>query len=51
MLYGGGKNKSAKSIAKAQRGKAKKNIGSGSTGFGGHFRAVQGFKYIGLKDA
>ena len=54
MLYGANKKKSGESIAKAQRGKTKKNIGSGASktgGFGGHFRAVQGFKYIGLKDA
>lgn len=41
VLYGGNKRKSAASIRKS-RG----DTGVGS-GFGGHFRAVQGFKYIG----
>lgn len=41
VLYGGDKKKSAKSIRASRGGKG---IGSG---FGGHFRAVQGFKYIG----
>lgn len=46
-LYGGNKKQSGRSIAKAQ--KDKKSIGSSmkkSGGYGGHFRAVQGFKYI-----
>lgn len=48
MLYGGNKVKSGASIAKANRGK--RTIGSNTTtGFGGHFRAVQGFKYLGNK--
>jgi len=47
-MYGGNKVKSGKSIAKANIGK--KTIGaSKTTGYGGHFRAVQGFKYIGTK--
>lgn len=47
-MYGGNKLKSGASIAKANLGK--KSIGANkSTGFGGHFRAVQGFKYIGNK--
>lgn len=45
VLYGGDKKKSAESIRKARGGK---RIG---TGFGGHFRAVQGFKYIGERKA
>ena len=46
MLYGGNKAKSGRSISKAQRGKS--GIASkGTSGFGGHFRAVQGFKYLG----
>ena len=46
MLYGGNKKKSGNSIAKAQAGK--NTIGSKATsGYGGHFRAVQGFKYLG----
>jgi len=54
MLYGANKKKSGESIARAQTNRNKKNIGSNAAktgGFGGHFRAVQGFKYIGLKDA
>ena len=48
-MYGGNKVKCGRSIAKANIGK--KTIGSGgkSGGYGGHFRAVQGFKYIGTK--
>ncbi len=52
MLYGSNKKKSGSSIAKAQAKKGVKTIGSGankSGGFGGHFRAVQGFKYLGNK--
>lgn len=45
-LFGGNKKKSGASISKAQKGK--KTIGSNATsGYGGHFRAVQGFKYLG----
>ena len=45
MLYGGNKTKSAKSIQRSQKkNKSKTVIG---LGYGGHFRAVQGFKYIG----
>ena len=40
MLYGGNKKQSAASIAKASGGKV-------ASGYGGHFRAVQGFKYVG----
>lgn len=43
-LYGGNKKKSAKSIDRSRAGK--KKVG---TGYGGHFRAVQGFKYVGEK--
>ena len=48
-MYGTNKAKSGKSIAKANLGK--KTIGSGASsgGYGGHFRAVQGFKYLGKK--
>jgi len=49
-MYGVNKAKSGKSIAKANIGK--KGIGSNADktgGYGGHFRAVQGFKYIGTK--
>lgn len=47
QMYGGNKAKSRASIRKAQTGAT---LGRSATGFGGHFRAVQGFKYIGLKD-
>lgn len=45
VLYGGNKTISASSIGKSHR-----RQGGGNTisiGYGGHFRAVQGFKYIG----
>lgn len=42
-LYGGNKAKSHKSIA-ASRAKGSNCI---PLGYGGHFRAIQGFKYIG----
>jgi len=40
MLYGANKKSSALSLLKT----GKEKIGCG---YGGHFRAVQGFKYIG----
>lgn len=40
MLYGGNKAKSFKSISKSN---------SKKVGYGGHFRAIQGFKYVGDK--
>lgn len=43
-LYGDNKGKSIKSHAKSAARQGKKHCGSG---FGGHFRAIQGFKYIG----
>lgn len=43
-LYGDNKGRSIKSHEKSANKKGKKHMGSG---FGGHFRAVQGFKYIG----
>ena len=52
QMYGTNKKKSGESIARAQIGKKKKTIGNGaekSGGYGGHFRAVQGFKYIGKR--
>lgn len=45
VLYGGNKTKSAKSIMRSQKKKNSGLIVGG--GYGGHFRAVQGFKYIG----
>lgn len=41
QMYGTNKLKSGRSIARAQG-----MIKSGGGGYGGHFRAVQGFKYI-----
>lgn len=46
VLFGGNKTKCAKSIAKSQKNQKKKGLLSG---YGGHFRAVQGFKYTGAK--
>lgn len=43
-MYGGNKARSAQSILKSRKKQGKKVM---STGYGGHFRAVQGFKYIG----
>ena len=45
VLYGGNKKKSGESIIRSQKRKKSKLICS--SGYGGHFRAVQGFKYIG----
>jgi GNAT superfamily N-acetyltransferase len=49
MLGGGNRAKSHKSISTAQT-EAQDNFRIGSAGYGGHFRAVQGFKYIGDKN-
>ncbi len=59
QMFGGNKAKSQKSINKAgsaeKAGKYGGNHGNGlgsghtSVGYGGHFRAVQGYKYIGDK--
>jgi GNAT superfamily N-acetyltransferase len=43
-LYGDNKVRSNKSLAKSAKAKGNKVV---SSGYGGHFRAVQGFKYIG----
>jgi len=43
VFYGNNKVRSASSISRTTTGSAK-------SGFGGHFRAVQGFKYIGDKN-
>lgn len=43
-LYGANKKRSAGSMAKSNARGTGKNI---AVGYGGHFRAVQGFKYIG----
>lgn len=45
-MFGANKTQSRKSISKATKNAGGKSIG---TGYGGHFRAVQGFKYIGNK--
>ena len=45
-LYGGNKKRSMESVAKSNA-KSGANLGIVSRGYGGHFRAVQGFKYIG----
>ena len=47
-LHGDNKVKSIKSMSKAARKSTRKNTISGS-GYGGHFRAVQAFKYCGQK--
>lgn len=47
-LFGGNKGKSKKTMAKKHSGKKGDLLGSG---YGGHFRAVQGFKYIGERNA
>lgn len=44
-LYGGNKRKSQTSIARTT---TRPDVGGGS-GYGGHFRAVQGFRYLGEK--
>ncbi len=47
VLFGGNKLKSAQSIEAARLRDGRKGVG---TGYGGHFRAVQGFKYIGAAE-
>ena len=49
QMFGGNKVKSAASIKRANL--AKTNIAGGGSGigYGGHFRAVQGYKYIGCE--
>ena len=44
MLYGSNKVRSAQSTVKSRK---KKGAKGPATGYGGHFRAVQGFKYVG----
>lgn len=46
VLFGGNKANSRKTIRKADKKRSKKNLATGA-GYGGHFRAVQGFKYLG----
>ena len=47
-LYGSDKIKSASNINNSKTSKGQKIV---SAGYGGHFRAVQGFKYIGERQA
>jgi energy-coupling factor transporter ATP-binding protein EcfA2 len=46
ILYGANKVSSTKSTSRSQRKLGKEPVGAG-TGYGGHFRAVQGFRYHG----
>jgi GNAT superfamily N-acetyltransferase len=48
QMFGSNKVKSGKSIIKAQT-KNQSNMVISGGGYGGHFRSVQGFKYIGDK--
>ncbi|MDR3162866.1 MAG: hypothetical protein LBT81_03285 [Helicobacteraceae bacterium] len=48
-LYGGSKSKSAATITQSMQRRGASR--GGSTGYGGHFRAVQGFRYIGAEAA
>lgn len=50
VLHGSNKRKSAATIRKAQAKKGSSSFGA-AVGFGGHFRAVQGFRYVGRRDA
>ncbi len=45
-LYGGNK---ARSRASMERSDARNNTKNAKSGFGGHFRAVQGFRYLGAE--
>lgn len=48
VLHGVNKGKSGRSIARTTK---RRDVGSGkNTGYGGHFRAVQGFRYYGTGD-
>lgn len=46
QMFGADKVKSSKSIRRANVGTDRPGM-SGGIGYGGHFRAVQGFKYVG----
>ena len=48
QMFGGNKKRSGASLRKAAI-KSGSSIANGAGGYGGHFRAVQGFKYIGEK--
>ena len=47
MLYGSNKARCARSINKSRASRGKNTNEYSSSGYGGHFRAVQSFKYIG----
>ena len=47
VLYGGNKLKSAATIRQSARRSGKAGI---TAGYGGHFRAVQGFRYYGAAE-
>jgi len=47
-LYGGHKGRSARSISRSSK---RRGSSSKSAGYGGHFRAVQGFRYLGERCA
>ncbi len=46
-LHGDNKARSRKSLQKTAKGIGEKKINGG---YGGHFRAVQGFKYLGNEE-
>jgi ABC-type ATPase with predicted acetyltransferase domain len=48
VMYGGNKKKSARSITASA---VRKGFGNPKAGYGGHFRAVQGFRYYGARAA
>ena len=47
QMFGGNKARSAASIKRANAAKSNIAAAGSGIGYGGHFRAVQGFKYIG----
>lgn len=46
-LYGGNKAKCRRTLEKSQASKGIQDMSGVGTGYGGHFRAIQGFRYIG----
>lgn len=50
-LHGSNRKKSGRSLAGSRLKKGDPGgVGSGGAAYGGHFRAVQGFRYVGVKD-
>lgn len=49
QMFGGNKAKSARSIMRSNMTRTNIAGQGGGIGYGGHFRAVQGYKYIGNK--